>query len=311
MKQALFVLLIFQNYFLVAQTKEPVFYFITKDSLVGVKNSKGKIIIPAKNLLLYDIKNGEKISDAFIHLLEADDTTNTSSSFGKIYDHTGSFLYHPYIFDNGPDGLQEGLCRFVENHKIGFVNRHGKKVIPAQFDFVSSFNLGTAVFCMGCHFDFKKNSEHPPLAGGVYGMIDNTGKVLIADVLPEKNAILDSLQKEHYTKNRSYSPFEKKLTSKLDPYLKNIEKEYFSNYSNLTEPHSLVFDIVERPSAGFNYYVIQSREKMSTQIYSNTWDDLLFFVSRDGRKLFYFDAGTLVPFSKWYAIYLKGERNYE
>ena len=215
------------------------------------------------------------------------------------------------MYDNGPDGLSEGLSRFVEKGKVGFVNRQGKKVIPAQFDFVSQFSLGTATYCMGCYFDFKKNSEHPPLKGGIYGIIDRRGQSLIDNIPFEKRTILDSLQKEYYPKEFQYSAFEKKLIGKLDPYRKAIEKEYFSNYSDLSEPHFLLFDIVEKPSAGFNYYIIQSREKTGQHIYGDSWDNLRFYASKDGRKLFYADGDNLIPFSKWYALYIKGDRDYE
>ena len=87
-------------------------------------------------------------------------------------------LYKPFIFDNGPDYVQEGLLRFVENDKMGFVNEAGKKVIPAEFDFVFPFEGGAARFCNGC----KKISdgEHTMMdeKTGTWGKIDKTGKKL-------------------------------------------------------------------------------------------------------------------------------------
>lgn len=86
-------------------------------------------------------------------------------------------LYRPFIFDNGSDYVQEGLLRFVENGKMGFVNEAGKKVIPAQFDFVYPFEKGRARFCNGCKT--IKDGEHSMMdeKTGTWGEIDKKGRV--------------------------------------------------------------------------------------------------------------------------------------
>jgi len=55
----------------------------------------------------------------------------------------------PFIYDNGPDYLQEGLFRFLESNKMGFADSTGKKQIPAQFDFVTPFSDGYALYFIG------------------------------------------------------------------------------------------------------------------------------------------------------------------
>lgn len=89
-------------------------------------------------------------------------------------------LYKPFIYDNGPDYVQEGLLRFVENGKMGFANEAGKKVIPAQFDFAYPFEKGKARFCNGCKT--IKDGEHSRLDEntGVWGLIDKKGRILPA-----------------------------------------------------------------------------------------------------------------------------------
>lgn len=86
-------------------------------------------------------------------------------------------LYKPFIYDNGPDYVSEGLLRFVENGKMGFVNEAGKKVIKAQFDFVYPFEKGTARFCNGCKT--IKDGEHSAMdnESGTWGKIDKKGKI--------------------------------------------------------------------------------------------------------------------------------------
>lgn len=313
MKSILFFLLFLQCHSIMAQTEEPLHYFITKDSLVGIKNSKGKIIIPANNRWLFDVKNGEKVKGFLIHLMEDSDTSSAvNNGFGKTYNRKGEFLYRPYMFDNGPDYLREGLSRFVENGKIGFANRQGTKVIPAQFDFVSEFKLGTAEFCMGCYFDRTKDQEHPRLRGGYYGMINKKGNILINRIFGDSASAnwrkIDSLKQQFYTKEFQYTPFEKSLINKLHPYKKAIEKEYFNANSSSS---SLVFHIVEKPSPGFPYYVIYSMEKVGDDIYGGSWG-LEFYVSKDGKTLYFFDEweNNLIPFLKWYDLYTKGTRDY-
>ncbi|MEI9908780.1 MAG: WG repeat-containing protein [Bacteroidota bacterium] len=297
--------------------QEPLYYFISKDSLLGVKNIKGKIIIPARNRLFYEVKNGQKVESGLLNLIDLNDAfTVERKSWGKTYNRSGVFLYRPYNYDNGPDYLKEGLARFVENDKIGFVNRHGKKIIPAQFDYVEEFNLGTAAFCMGCYFNKKEGSEHPPLRGGYFGLINKEGNVLINRIPNDSSSQvwrkLDTLKSHFYSLQFRYTSFEKNLIEKFIPYKKTIEKQFFSNWSGFAEPKSLEFTIVERPTASFPYYVVYSMEKLGNYMHSGTWDGLEFYVSKDGKQIYFCDyMEKLVPFSKWYRIYSKGGRDYD
>jgi len=303
LKQVLLVLLIVLSEAIFAQPQEPLYYFITKDSLVGVKDNKGKIIIPAKHRWMFDRENGEKVPNGIINLYFA------------AYSRNGEFLYTPLIYDFSPDEIHEGATRFTENGKTGYVNRQGKKIIPAQFEFTWPFSLGTAKFCKGCYFDRKKDVEHPPLTGGAYGFIDRKGKVLIDQIVFDTTYIfwnkLDSITQTLYPDQFRYSDFEKKLVEKFDPYKKEIEKEYFSNWTSSSESRSLVFDIVEKPSLDFPYYVIYSRELIGKKISGDSWDRLQFYVSKNGKNTYYIDNDTLITFSKWYSLYINGKREYE
>ena len=89
-----------------------------------------------------------------------------------------SVLLTPYIFDNGPDYVQEGLFRFVENNKIGFANAKGQKVILAQFDFAAPFSEGLAAFSVGGKME-KWDEEHSNWKGGLWGFINKRGQVVI------------------------------------------------------------------------------------------------------------------------------------
>lgn len=85
--------------------------------------------------------------------------------------------YRPFLYDNGPDYYVEGLMRFIEGDKIGFVNEAGKKVIRAQFDFVYPFEKGKARFCQSCLFIDSGEHSMPDTNTGVWGTVDKKGRI--------------------------------------------------------------------------------------------------------------------------------------
>jgi hypothetical protein len=87
-------------------------------------------------------------------------------------------LYVPYIYDNGPDYISEGLSRYVDKGKIGFVNIKGKVIIPAAYDFVSPFEDGKAQFCNGCKSIQEGEHSYMDPKSGVWGTINKKGKVV-------------------------------------------------------------------------------------------------------------------------------------
>ena len=74
-------------------------------------------------------------------------------------DKKGEFILKPFIYDNGPDYMVEGLFRFVDNNKIGFANSDGKKVIPAKYDFAEPFANGLSEYALGGHREYDKGGE--------------------------------------------------------------------------------------------------------------------------------------------------------
>jgi len=93
-------------------------------------------------------------------------------------DRHGKIILTPYIFDNGPDYVEEGLFRYEENGKMGFANLQGQKVIKATFDFVEPFKRGLAAFNIGGHRE-RFDDEHWTWSGGLWGFINKKGNVEI------------------------------------------------------------------------------------------------------------------------------------
>jgi hypothetical protein len=115
---------------------------------VGYKNPKGEIVIPAK---FHGTDTNIFRKTAFVV---------TDAGWACI-DRRENVLLRPFIYDNGPDYLEEGLFRFVENGKTGFADADCVKLIPARFDFVSPFKEGLAQYFVGGKWvDADGSGEH-------------------------------------------------------------------------------------------------------------------------------------------------------
>lgn len=86
----------------------------------------------------------------------------------------GKVLLEPFIYDNGPDYVREGLFRFVENKKIGFANLNGQKIIPAQYSFVEPFEQGYARYYIGGERIYENGKAHSQIIAqsGTKGLTD-------------------------------------------------------------------------------------------------------------------------------------------
>ena len=133
--------------------------------LWGFKNAEGQITIKPK----YEIVGADTLFNfAFVTLNYKWVAINKKDSI----------ILTPYIFDNGPDYLEDGLFRFIENGKIGFANAKGQKIISAQFDFASPFSEGLAAFIVGAKMG-KWDDEHSTWNGGLWGFVNKMGHVVI------------------------------------------------------------------------------------------------------------------------------------
>ncbi len=140
----------------------------------GFKDTSGQIVIPPEYSAVFE---DSFINDIAFVVKKSDGKEDTESGIIAI-DKNNKFILKPFIFDNGPDYLQEGLFRFIENGKMGFADVNGKKVIPAKYTFAESFQEGFSAFCEGCK---KENmGEHWRMVGGKWGFMDKNGKEILA-----------------------------------------------------------------------------------------------------------------------------------
>jgi hypothetical protein len=314
MKKTILFLLILNHFSGFSQT-EKLYYFIEKDTLVGVKNQSGKIIIPASyNLMpsLHDRILNEEIKDNLIFFWVIGDGF-------KTYNRKGDFLFEPHIFDAGVDDFSEGLMRFTENKKIGFADQNGNKIIPAKYDWVSAMNFGFAAYCQGCYFDRSKDDEHPPLVGGTWGYVDKKGN----EITPTDKR---NHQKDFETENHQFIPYQFQYNDNEKQILDYFEKrkEQISKIYGLDcQKKDLYFEIIEKPTEATPFYKVKTFELCDQYFHgaNETYDEYkMFKVSEDGKEFFaiYIDlvdhkkyseyVERKIPVDKWIKKNLKDKK---
>lgn len=294
-----------------SQEKEVLRYFKTKESLVGVKNQKGEIVIPAQFKIYSDLEDGEVVEGETI-LFDGNKTggNQEKNAWGYVYDRKGDFLYQPFMFDNGPDYFVEGLRRFVKKGKIGFADRNGKVIIEPKHDFVDYFNYGYASFCDGCDWE-KTDDEHKSIVGGKWGMMNTKG-----ETVPPLTKYSDKDVKivgKYYPYPFQYNEKEKNILRFFDQQNKLLADLYYVNvYNKIPEKEKkLYFEIVERPKENFPYYQVNT--------YDYTKHDLgmlyrfKFLVSEDAKNVYTIKSYNeqKVPFEEWLRNEIKEAEQYQ
>lgn len=295
-----------------AQNITKLFYFTkeTEDrSYVGIKDENGKVIIPAEIWNVRGFEDGEIITS---NLLSLDgcpkNIEREKNSWGCVFDREGNYLYQTFFYDNGPDYRVEGYQRIVKNGKVGFANRNGEIVIPPQFDFVTPFNYGYAQYCEGCHWE-RVDEEHKIVVGGQWGVINFRGEKVLP--LKEKSKAEDiEIEGKYYSYPFSHSGKEQKILDFFNNQMKLLaEIEYVNFYHQLsTEEKIQYFEIVERPSKYFPFYVIYPYDYRK---YHGGLGDV-FLVSFDGEQFYYTDSfGEKTPFKEWLEQEIQEARDYQ
>ena len=279
-----------------SQNKEVLTYFKSKDSLVGVKNSDGKIIVPAQFKIFSDLRNGEPVKGetVFFDGMKKDEEPE-KNALGYVYDRNGNFLYRPFAYDNGADYFSEGVRRFVKNGKVGFADRNGKVIIEARHDFASPFHYGYAAYCDGCDRE-KTQEEHRAIVGGTWGVMDSKGQI-VQPVVKSANTV--EVNGKSYPYPFSYTQKEKEVLRFFENRNKKLSDLYYVNhYEKLSEDNKkLYFEIVERPKESFPFYQVNAYDYRKAEI---GWSGLKFLVSEDGRKVFALEFDEeKIPFTTW------------
>lgn len=294
-----------------SQSKEDLYYFKSKDSLVGVKDKAGKIIIPAQFKVFSFLKDGDPVEgETIVFDGSKEDEKSEKNAWGYVYDRNGKFLYQPFLFDNGADYFSEGVRRLVKNGKLGFADRNGKIVIEAEHDFVAPFNYGYAAFCDGCGWE-KTGDEHRAIVGGKWGVMNVKGHTVQPLAKPTEDDV--EINGKYYHNPFQYNEKEKNILQFFEKQKKKLSDLYYVNfYDKLSEKKkNLFFEIVERPKENFPYYQVNTynyRKKDLDMLYR-----FKFLVSEDGKTFYAIEDFNekKVPFENWLKEEIKNAEDFQ
>lgn len=280
-----------------SQGKEVLKYFKSKDSLVGVKNQEGKIIVPAQFKIFSNIEDGELVKGETIYFDgDKNGEKRQKNEWGYIYDRKGNFMYRPFFHDNGADYFSESVRRFVKNEKIGFVDRNGVVIIQPEHDFVSPFNYGYAAFCDGC--DWKQTEdEHKAIVGGTWGVMNFKGEI-VKPVAKSENAI--KVEGKYFPYPFKYNEKENDILRFFEKHNKKLSELYYVNhFTKLSENQKkLFFEIIEKPKENFPFYQINTYDYRKME--AGLSYEFKFLASQDGKSIYAMDfENGKIPFENW------------
>ena len=167
----------------------------TQTNKYGFKNKAGVVIIPAQYDWVFAYPEEGNTPAFFPSKKPYVAGYAAVMKDGKVYliNRRGETLLQVYFFDNGPDYFEEDFARFVEGGKMGFFNRHGNKVVAAQWDFVREFKNGYAAVNNGRVTERTgRCCEIRVIQEGEWGLIDKAGKL----VIPVQKISYDNLMKK-------------------------------------------------------------------------------------------------------------------
>lgn len=140
MNRLLLLLFTFVTTFCISQDNDTLYiYFDETTELPGYVNSNGDTIIEAG---IFEVTVTDQFTDYFLVI----DTVGKSYAINRNLD----TLYEVYWYDNGPDYIEEGMFRIVENGKIGYANEKGEIIIAPKYECAGIFQDGMAVVAYKC-----------------------------------------------------------------------------------------------------------------------------------------------------------------
>lgn len=164
-------LLVFLGFALcsLGQENDTLYIYYDQDTeFPGYLNAEGDTVVKAG---VYEIALTEK----FIHLLMVVDP------IGKAYaiDRSLDTLFEVYWYDNGPDYIEDGLFRIVENGMIGFANEKGEVVITPAYECAGVFYKGRAHVAYSC--ERTREGEFTVETSEEWLVIDREGNIIPED----------------------------------------------------------------------------------------------------------------------------------
>lgn len=228
-------------------------YFVDKKTgNIGAKNHAGKIIVPA-------IYGGAKLWGRYqepirnnrieFFLSKYEHGSEIHQSGSDVYDFKGKYLYTVLWYDMNIDDWSEGIRRYIEHGKIGFVNEKNEKITAAMYDDASQFHYGYSQVWQGKIKRVQIDDEHyalKPEPETKMFVIDKTGKVVSGSLKPQADSDIELGGKYFPTPYYFANDFERELANKLnDLDVLNKIRRIDAN---------MRFQITKRPNRHSPYY---------------------------------------------------------
>ena len=134
----------------------------------GYRNLQGEIVIPLG-------KYQQCFTDTFKNFAFVYGDKLTNSKVIAI-DRNEKILFEAYMFDNGPNWLEDSLFRIIRNGKIGYADVNGFIIIAPNYECADQFENGTARVALNCNLVKSENdTEHTSMESDSWFYIDKKG----------------------------------------------------------------------------------------------------------------------------------------
>nr|WP_314228481.1 hypothetical protein [uncultured Kingella sp.] len=307
---------------------EPLYFYAQKDK-IGVKTASGRIVIAPVKVMLPDAHHyakakrpirGHTIEICFSEHFNENRDDAIAADVGDVFSRTGQYLYSPIEYDNGCDYWQEGMRRYVEKGRVGFVRRDGSRATPALWDFADPFHHGYATVYRGGWKKEWTDDEHwtlaPAAPDAVSEVINQKGEVVAGSSL---KTAADDIKRDglYYPNPYRYTPHEQRIADYFNR-LTVLQRLVLCNKSSPADADELNvrYHIVERPNAAQPYYRLQSFYPNGEHAGERA-ADTEFLVSVDGKRrfaapnsVFADEYDAPIPLARWIREQLLQARDY-
>ena len=274
------------------RSAEKIIYF-KQNGKFGAKTTSGKIIVPAQYNCKFICEHGETTGDELLFLDKSREVRG-KVAYSPFFLHSrqGRFLYQPMMYDLTADYFSEGKRRYVsKDGKVGFADRAGNLVTPAQHDWAGPFEYGYATFCDGCR-EVRMDEEYTAIQGGTWGMMDARGNTVAPSDTRRAASDIERNGK-FYPHPFAYTAAERDILQRINRYknlIVGLEAVRHSPYKTTEERAAYRFEIVSPPVQGYPYYEIVLFDGKG-----NTVEGERFLAGTDSKRLFALPVGEETP----------------
>ncbi|MBK8807126.1 MAG: hypothetical protein IPO21_10970 [Bacteroidales bacterium] len=180
-------------------------FYNSDESLLGFKDLKDSVIF---DTIFTVFSTAKKVENIVAVIEKTGDTSYLAYHITRDKRRIG--IDSVYFYDNAADCENEGFIRFhnKKTDKLGLLNRHGKVVVPAEYDYLSISMNGYLVALKGAEKVYDKEHKHSgcnhyQMVGGTTYLIDTNNRVVVKDFDSQKKLSFHSAKYSETPSNDS------------------------------------------------------------------------------------------------------------